>query len=169
VQACLSQKLWLTENSCCYTCSAPITRKEIKVVVGNCSPSRSQQVPPPPDLVSRGVTTRNLARTLAQLEEANTATIPDPVPLNASGAQSSALDASQSTIQVEGIASRPIRGRPRAGRPARTTNTRRNQTVDYNTIQEMIEQTVNTVISSLSIHNRPQSNNRQVSDMNRES
>jgi len=41
-----------------------------------------------------------------------------------------ALDASQSTIQVEGIASIPIRGRPRAGRPARTTNTRRNQTVE---------------------------------------
>jgi len=70
---------------------------------------------------------------------------------------------------VEGIASRPIRGRPRAGRPARTTNTRRNQTVDYNTIQGMIKQTVNTVISSISIHNRSQSNNRQVSDMNRES
>jgi len=99
---------WLTENYCSYTCSAPITRNEIKVVVGNCSPSRSQQVPPPPDPVSRGVTTRTLARTLAQLEEANTATIPDPVPLNASGAHSSALDASQSTIQVEGIASRPI-------------------------------------------------------------
>jgi len=126
-------------------------------------------VPPPPDPVSRGVTTRNLARTLAQLEEANTATIPDPVPLNVSGTHSSALDASQSTIQVEGIASRPIRGRLRAGRPARTTNTRRNQTVDYNTIQEMIKQTVNTDISSISIHNRPQSNNRQVSDMNRES
>ncbi|XP_039233794.1 uncharacterized protein LOC120322428 [Drosophila yakuba] len=158
---------WLTENSCCYSCNAPINKKEIKVVVGNCSPFRAQPLPVPTAPVQRGVTTRNLARALAQLEEANPANIPEPLPLNTSGAPSSVLDASQSTEHREGIARHP-RGRPRSGRPVRTIDSRRTQAVDYNTIQDMIEQTVTRVLSSLSIQHLPPPSNSQGPDMTRE-
>jgi len=141
---------WLTEN-----CSASITRKEIKVGVGICSPSRSQQVPPPPDSVSRGVPTRNLARTLAQLEEANTTTIPDRVPLNASGTffllwMLARAQFRWKVLLVYQFAVGPAPVDQLA--PQIPVEIRR---WNYNTIHEIIEQTVNTVISSLSIHNRP--------------
>lgn len=124
-------------------------------MVGNCSPARSQPVPSNSKAVpaARGMTTRNLAKAMAIAEQQNTIRHPEPPLENPIGANSSALDASQSTNQGEAIPERPVRGRPpRSSRPIRPTNNRRSQPVDYNIIQGMIEQTVTRVMSSLAIN-----------------
>lgn len=136
---------WLSENSLCFTCGVAI----------NYSPIRPQPAPAKAGPPVRSMTTRNLAKTMARAEQSNPVAHPEPVE-NPAGANSSALDASQSTNQGEAAAAIPARGRPRVSRSVRATNSRRSQPVDYTLIQGMIEQTITRVMSSLAIQGQPQ-------------
>lgn len=158
---------WLTENSICFTCGVAINKDELRVVVGNYSPLGPQPAPSKTVPPVRSMTTRNLSKAMARTEQANPIAHPEPVE-NPTGANSSALDASQSTNQGEVAAAMPARGRPRVSRPVRAANSRRSQRVDYTLIKGMIEQTITRVMSSLAIQGQPQQRDPPVASVSRE-
>ncbi|XP_067635455.1 uncharacterized protein [Eurosta solidaginis] len=146
-EAKLKVNSWLAENSHCFLCNQIITQSELKVVVGNCSPGgkpKSTNI----GEVERAVT-RNLSKTLKQIQAPNSIETQEMRGTNASAAASSALDASHSTNQTE--APPRNQGTRRRGRPNRNRNSRQGNEFDYTIIQEMIDQTVTRVITSLNV------------------
>lgn len=54
---------WLTENSEYFTCRVEINREELRVVIDNCSPARSQPVPSNSKAVPAAAKSKSTART----------------------------------------------------------------------------------------------------------
>ncbi|KAL7725649.1 hypothetical protein ACLKA6_005708 [Drosophila palustris] len=128
-----------------------------KVVVGNCSPSARKQLMAA--AANHRPVTRNLTKALEQASAPAQSASVEPNVANIPNTSHEALEISNSTNQSEAIAPHPPANR-RRGRPSHSANNRRNNGPDYASIQNMIEQTVTRVLSSLTI--RPPSNHDEV-------
>lgn len=138
---------WLAENSKCYLCDQIINQPDLKIVVGNCSPGAKPKRTGP--VTDRTICTRSRTKSMQPTQTSNPIETQEMRGAEASGAPSSALDASHSTNQTEGP---PITaGNRRRGRPSRNRNNRQGNGVDLTIIQEMIEQTVTRVMTSLNV------------------
>ncbi|KAM8718655.1 hypothetical protein ACLKA7_001376 [Drosophila subpalustris] len=128
-----------------------------KVVVGNCSPSARKQLMAA--AANHRPVTRNLTKALEQASAPAQSASLEPNAANMPNNSQEALEISNSTNQSEAVAPHPPANR-RRGRPSHSANNRRNNGPDYASIQNMIEQTVTRVLSSLTI--RPPSNHDEV-------
>lgn len=142
---------WMVSHSCCYSCNVAIQPNDPKLVVGNCSPPRAQPIAPTAQNTTR-VMTRNLTKALEQVQGPSTSQDQEPRSLNQSAAASSVLDVSNSPTQAAPV--RSTRGRQR-GRSYRPPPAHRNNEFDYTIIQNMIEETVTRLMSSLNTQTNP--------------
>ncbi|KAM8721487.1 hypothetical protein ACLKA7_007376 [Drosophila subpalustris] len=141
----------------CPKCSQDLEPGSFKVVVGNCSPSARKQLMAA--AANHQPVTRNLTKALEQASAPAQSASLEPNAANMPNNSHEALEISNSTNQSEAVAPHPPANR-RRGRPSHSANNRRNNGPDYASIQNMIEQTVTRVLSSLTI--RPPSNHDEV-------
>ncbi|KAM8713198.1 hypothetical protein ACLKA7_013500 [Drosophila subpalustris] len=154
-KACLEN--WIESHPECPKCSQDLEPGSFKVVVGNCSPSARKQLMAA--AANHRPVTRNLTKALEQASAPAQSASVEPNVANIPNTSHEALEISNSTNQSEAVAPHPPANR-RRGRPSHSNNNRRNNGPDYASIQNMIEQTVTRVLSSLTI--RPPSNHDEV-------
>ncbi|KAM8714678.1 hypothetical protein ACLKA7_001089 [Drosophila subpalustris] len=154
-KACLEN--WIESHPECPKCSQDLEPGSFKVVVGNCSPSARKQLMAA--AANHRPVTRNLTKALEQASAPVQPVSLEPNVANIPNTSHEALEISNSTNQSEAVAPHPPANR-RRGRPSHSNNNRRNNGPDYASIQNMIEQTVTRVLSSLTI--RPPSNHDEV-------